>query len=104
MSFSFVTQSWGGCITTPIIDSLLFMRRFFRERISLSNQNQDQHEDVNLKHKLGSQSLQEYQVTLSSGEQMYILAADSMDAAYSALELSEDRDVNLLNVSLLDEW
>jgi len=27
-----------------------------------------------------------------------------MDAAYSALELSEDRDVNLLNVSLLDEW
>ena len=80
------------------------MRRFFRERISLSNQNQDQHEDVNLKHKLGPQSLQEYQVTLSSGEQMYILAADSMDAAYSALELSEDRDVNLINVSLIDEW
>ncbi len=80
------------------------MRRFFRERISLSNQNQGQHEDVNLKHKLGSQSLQEYQVTLSSGEQMYILAADPMDAAYSALELSEDRDVNLINVSLIDEW
>tara|TARA_B100001059_G_C17763527_1_gene544240 strand:+ start:208 stop:420 length:213 start_codon:yes stop_codon:yes gene_type:complete len=70
----------------------------------LSNQNQGQHEDVNLKHKLGSQSLQEYQVTLSSGEQMYILAADPMDAAYSALELSEDRDVNLINVSLIDEW
>ena len=65
---------------------------------------QDQHEDANPKYQLDSQSLREYQVTLSSGEQMYILAADSMDAAYSALELSEDRDVNLLNVSLIDEW
>ena len=66
--------------------------------------NQEEREDANLKNQLESQSLREYQVTLSSGEQIYILAANSMDAAYSALELSEDRDVNLLNVSLLDEW
>ena len=66
--------------------------------------NQEQHEDANPKYQLDSQSLREYQVTLSSGEQIYILAANSMDAAYSALELSEDRNVTLLNVSLVDEW
>jgi len=67
-------------------------------------QHQDQHEDVNQKYNLSSQSLKEYQVTLSSGEKMFILAADSMDAAYSALELSEDRHSKLLNVRILDEW
>jgi len=67
-------------------------------------QHQDQHEDVNQKYNLDSHSPQEYQVTLSSGEKMYILAADSMDAAYSALELSEDRNSKLLNVRIVDEW
>ena len=101
MSSSFATQFWGGCITIPIIDSLLFMRRFFRERRSLQNQNLDQLEGVNLHNH---QSLREYTVTLSSGEQMYILAADAMDAAYSALELSEDRHSDLINVRITDEW
>ena len=67
-------------------------------------QNLDQHVEENQKYKLGSHSLQEYQVTLSSGEKMYILAANSMDAAYSALELSEDRHSKLINVRILDEW
>ena len=67
-------------------------------------QHQDQHDDVNPKYNLTSQSPQEYLVTLSSGEKMYLLAANSMDAAYSALELSEDRDTQLINVRLLDEW
>ena len=58
----------------------------------------------NQKYNLDSQSPREYQVTLSSGEKMYLLAANSMDAAYSALELSEDRNTKLINVSLLDEW
>lgn len=49
-------------------------------------------------------SLREYTVTLSSGESMYILAANAMDAAYSALELSEDRQTKLLNVQQTDEW
>ena len=64
----------------------------------------DQREDVNQKYNLNSDSLQEYQVTLSSGEKMYILAANSMDAAYSALELSEDRHTKLINVRIVDEW
>lgn len=65
---------------------------------------QDQHVEENLKYNLDSQSPSEYQVTLSSGEKMYLLAANSMDAAYSALELSEDRNTKLINVRLLDEW
>ena len=67
-------------------------------------QHLEQHVEENLKYNLNSQSLREYQVTLSSGEKMYLLAANSMDAAYSALELSEDRSTKLINVRLLDEW
>ena len=67
-------------------------------------QHLEQHEEENLKYNLSSHSPREYQVTLSSGEKMYILAADSMDAAYSALELSEDRHTKLINVRLIDEW
>ena len=66
-------------------------------------QHLEQHVEENQKYNLGSQSLREYQVTLSSGEKIYLLAADSMDAAYSALELSEDRNTKLINVRLLDE-
>lgn len=67
-------------------------------------QHLEQHAEENLNYNLTPQSPKEYQVTLSSGEKMYILAADSMDAAYSALELSEDRHTKLINVRILDEW
>ena len=100
-------QSVVGCIISQTINGHLFIASckaaiflFWNHKLS----NQEEHEDANLKYQLDSHSLREYQVVLSSGEQMYILAANSMDAAYSALELSEDRHVNLLNVSLVDEW
>ncbi len=101
MSSSSATQSLVGCITIPIINTLLFMRRFFLGTTSLTNQNQDQQEDVSLHNHQG---LSEYMVTLSSGEELYILAADAMDAAYSALELSTDRHSDLINVRIIDEW
>ncbi len=94
-------QSLVGCITIPITNTLLFMRRFFLGTTSLTNQNQDQQEDVSLHNHQG---LNEYMVTLSSGEELYILAADAMDAAYSALELSTDRHSDLINVRITDEW
>lgn len=47
--------------------------------------------------------LTEYLITLSSGEVIYIAAADSMDAAYSALELSEDRNTTILDIEIVDE-
>jgi len=101
-------QSVVGCIISqitnghPYIESYGFSIFLLLRSLKLSNL--EEHEDANLKYQLDSQSLREYQVILSSGEQIYILAANSMDAAYSALELSEDRNVNLLNVSQIDEW
>ena len=100
MSSSFATRSWGGCITIPIIDSLLFMRKFFLGTPSLTNQDPDQHEDVSLH----NHPLREYNVTLSSGEVIYILARSPMQAAYGALELAEERNTNLINVRITDEW
>jgi len=47
--------------------------------------------------------MQTYQVTLSTGV-WYILAPDSEHAAWSALELSKDRQAKLINVKLNDEW
>ena len=45
----------------------------------------------------------EYKITLTSGD-YYILAHDSMEAAYAALELSKERDDTLINVQLSPEW
>ncbi|BAQ93944.1 hypothetical protein [uncultured phage_MedDCM-OCT-S45-C4] len=65
----------------------------------MQNQNQDQ-----LAVGLRSPRLHEYCVTLSNGENMYILAANSEEAAWDALELSIDRTVTLVNVFRTHEW
>ncbi len=44
-----------------------------------------------------------YEISLSSGTR-YILAPNSEEAAWSALELSQERNDQLLNVKLKDEW
>jgi hypothetical protein len=46
----------------------------------------------------------EFQIKLSSGEIFYLLALNSMQAAFNALELSKDRNSKLLDVKLTDEW
>ena len=53
---------------------------------------------------LSHSPLREYEVTLSSGETMYILAANSEEAALDALELSMDRLCKQTNVRRTDEW
>ena len=53
---------------------------------------------------LSHSSLREYHVTLSSGETIYILARDTEEAAWHALELAADRDLYLVDVRLTDEW
>ena len=100
-STSFATQSPVGCIISQIINGLLSIKRCNNVKESFPKSDHDQHVGVSLQNH---QSLREYMVTLSSGEQMYILAADAMDAAYSALELSEDRHSDLINVRITDEW
>ena len=49
-------------------------------------------------------SFREYNVTLSSGEVMYILARSSEDAAWDAKELAADRSLTVIDVRLTDEW
>ena len=44
-----------------------------------------------------------YEVILSSGV-MHLLAPDSEAAAWMALELSKERDDELINVRQADEW
>lgn len=65
----------------------------------------DQHDDAS-RHRLdlSRSPLREYNVTLSSGETIYILARNSEEAAWSALELAEDRTLKLVDVRLTDEW
>ena len=47
--------------------------------------------------------IREFEVTLSSGK-VFILAEDAAQAAWRALELSENREDTLLNVKQTDEW
>lgn len=73
----------------------------------LLNQSQSHvpHDDVNQQQPdLSQSSLREYCVTLSSGEEFYILAANLKDAAYDAFELSVDMNTQLINVRQSNEW
>ena len=67
-----------------------------------------QHDDANQPARthldLSQSSLREYHVTLSSGETIYILAHNSEEAAWNALELATDRSLKLVDVRLADEW
>ena len=47
--------------------------------------------------------MKEYEVTLRSGV-WYLLAPDSEQAAWSALELSRERNDKLIDVRQADEW
>lgn len=56
---------------------------------------------------LGRTKYQEYEVTLVDGEELwleYVYAPDLEHAAWSALELSKNRDAQLKNVKLTDDW
>lgn len=67
--------------------------------------NQGQHDDANQQALDFTHSpFREYNVTLSSGDTVYILARSSEEAAWHALELAADRTVELVDVRLTDEW
>ena len=66
--------------------------------------NHVKHDDASqLPLDLSHSSLREYHVTLSSGETIYILAHDTEEAAWLALELAADRDLYLVDVAPTDE-
>ncbi len=66
--------------------------------------NHVQHDDASPQPlDLSHSSLREYHVTLSSGETIYILAQDTEEAAWLALELAADRSLYLVDVVPTDE-
>ena len=106
MITSLRTPSFASFIITQIINGYLSIKDSWTVK-QLSRhlqmyQSHDQQDDENL--NLHSHQISEYIVTLSSGDPIYILAANSVNAAYSALELSEDRKAKLINVRRTDEW
>ena len=107
-------QSAVGCIISLNINGHLFTKNLLK-RNSLKNlsQSQEQHEEENqaATYELSQSPLQEYMVTMSnetngfySYDNIYILARNSMEAAYNAMELSTDRNCKLIDVRLCDEW
>ena len=46
----------------------------------------------------GRSQMTEYEITMSSGETVYVLAADLEEAAWLAFELSKDMDATLKDV------
>ena len=93
-------QSIVGCITsTKSTNGTPFIRIWQNGNPTsdnLQNQNHDGQDEL-----LGS-PLKEYEVCLSD-ESIYILAASPEDAAWFALELSNDKASELLDVRLIDE-
>ena len=93
-------QSIVGCITsTKSTNGTPFIRSWQNGKHSLSlpkSQNQDGQDEL-LEDRLRS-----YEVCLSD-ENIYILAASAEDAAWYALELSNDSNSQLLDVRLIDE-
>ena len=99
-TFSSVMQSIVGCITltkntsgTPFIRTWQNGNPTLDKPQSLDHDGQDE--------LLGSR-LKGYEVCLSD-ENIYILAASAEDAAWYALELSNDKQSKLLDVRLIDE-
>ena len=99
-TISSVMQSIVGCITsTKSTNGTPFIRNWPNGRHTLSNlksQSQDGQDEL-LEDRLRS-----YEVCLSD-ENIYILAASAEDAAWYALELSNDSNSQLLDVRLIDE-
>ena len=99
-TISSVMQSIVGCITsTKSTNGTPFIRTWQNGNPTSGNLNRQSLEGQD--ELLGSQ-LRSYEVCLSD-ENIYILAASAEDAAWYALELSNDKHSQLLDVRLIDE-
>lgn len=104
-------QSVVGCITFPIIHghhvikNLLNVRCIYLSRGQPANVHN--HEARTQMPLLGKQNLDEYMVILEDGEERwteYVYAPNLEHAAWSALELSTNRNAQLKDVIRTHEW
>ena len=99
-TFSSVMQSIVGCITsTKSTNGTPFIKSWRNGKLS-STSPQSQHQDG--LNGLLENRLKGYEVCLSD-EIIYILAANPEEAAWYALELSNELDSYLIDVRLIDE-
>ena len=98
-TFSSVMQSIVGCITsTKSTNGTPFIRIWQNGNPTLGNLNS---QSLDGQGELLENPLRSYEVCLSD-ENIYILAASAEDAAWYALELSNDKHSELLDVRLID--
>ena len=99
-TFSSVMQSIVGCITsTKNTNGTPFIRTWQNGSLTSDNP-QSQSQDG--QDELLASRLKGYEVCLSD-EIIYILAANPEEAAWFALELSNERNSYLIDVRLIDE-
>jgi hypothetical protein len=99
-TFSSVMQSIVGCITsTKNTSGTPFIRIWQNGSLTSDSPQSRNHDGQN--ELLGSR-LKGYEVCLSD-EIIYILAANAEEAAWYALELSNELDSYLIDVRLIDE-
>ena len=93
-------QSIVGCITsTKSTNGTPFIRTWQNGSPTSDNPQNQSHDGQG---ELPESRLKSYEVCLSD-ESIYILAASAEDAAWYALELSNDKHSELLDVRLIDE-
>ena len=105
-----ISQTINGFLSTPISSNVISLPHpnlhpnpFVKQGRRLKRQIKRVLEGLNNMLNAHS-SLREYNVTLSSGETMYILAANSEEAAWHALELSETRGEFIKDIKVIHEW
>ena len=94
---SFGMPSFAGFTISQITNGLLNIRNLVNVKLISVNQNQDLQDAENL-HDYEDSTLNEYQVVMSDGECIYILAEDIEQAAWDAWYISVDKDTKLVDV------
>ena len=94
---SFGMPSFAGFTISQITNGLLNIRNLVNVKPISVNQNQDLQDAENL-HDYEDSTLNEYQVVMSDGECIYILAEDIEQAAWDAWYISVDKDTKLVDV------
>ena len=107
-------QSVVGCITSQIIHGHHDINNLLKKTFSYLNrglqsvlQNVHNHGAWTQMPLLGKQRLDEYAVVLEDGEERwteFVYAPNLEHAAWSALELSTNREAQLKDVIRTDEW
>lgn len=94
---SFGMPSFAGFTISQITNGLLNIKNSVNVKLISVNPNQDL-QDAENQHDYEDPTLHEYQVVMSDGECIYILAEDIEQAAWDAWYISVDKDTKLVDV------